>query len=175
MVEIKDIQKLDLTMGENSPHWAQCAEYMQWRKVIRTHTQAYTVLVVTNAVPPSSVAGSGNLCSLIVLHVGSPLPPSVPAYFAGSLQAVKSSSQFEPVWAPRCRWGQGGGAHAALCNISAWPFLSGGGGWILAGGSVFWRGSCCGSASSETQTTETLVRQWMFESHWILDQIKYIV
>lgn len=97
------------------------------------------VLVVTKAVPPSSVAGSGILCSAIVLHAGKPPPASAPACIGRSLVAVKSSSHFEPVWFPGFTWKQSEGASATLWNISAWPFFSVGSGCNLAGGAAVWR------------------------------------
>lgn len=125
-------------------------------KSTTTHPQPYMVLVVTKAVPPSSVAGSGILCSAIVLHADESLPTSAPPRIMRSLQAVKPFSHSEPVWLPECPWEQGDGASAALWNISAWPFLSEGRGCSLAGGCAFWRSSCLGMPSSVTQTTEKL-------------------
>lgn len=117
----------------------------------------YMVLVVTNAVPPSSVAGSGILCSCTVLHKGSPLPPSVQACFAVSM-LVLMSCHCKLVWAPGCRWGHGEGASAALCNMSAWLIPFEGRERIKGGGSAFWRGSCCcSSASPPTVTTVVLM------------------
>lgn len=118
------------------------------------HAQPYTVLVVTNAVPPSSVAGSGILCSVTEMHAGCPTPTSVPVSSEGPLQTVKLSSLWEPVGAPGWRWWQDGGTSAALWYSSAWPFLSEHGRWTLA---VFWRGSCCGFAATVTQTNITHV------------------
>ena len=166
MVEKKDVQQ----MTENSPQWAESKSLSRKKPKnthaharthththTHTHTRPYIVLVVTNAVPPSSVAGSGILCSLTVLHVGSPLPPSVPAYFVGSLFEARLPSHCEPAWAPRWGWEQGEGAAAPLCSMCAWPFPCKGWEWIMAGGSVFWGGSCCCSASSATHTAVTWV------------------
>lgn len=148
-----------------SPKWRRVATMLVSKqmcfptvclKSTTTHLQPYMVLVVTKAVPPSSVAGSGILCSAIVLHAGKPPPTSVPPRIMRSLQAVKPFSHSEPVWLPECTWKQGDGASAALWNISAWPFLSEGRGCSLAAGCTFWRSSCLGMPSSVTQTTEKL-------------------
>lgn len=106
--------------------------------------------------PPSSVAGSGILCSIIVLYVSCPPPSSNPACLAGPLQAVGSSSHVEPDWAPLHQWAQDG------CT-----FPSTDGGWIMARESVL----SSGRRTSESSATQTQQLTWNI---YILYNIQHI-
>lgn len=107
----------------------------------------YTVLVVTKAVSPSSVAGSGSLCSLIALKTESTptssarsvSPPSVAFWhFGGPQQLANPSSRFEVLSVPWLYgWAQAEGANVADVDK-----------WLSRGGCIFWRGSGADSISS---------------------------
>lgn len=132
---------------------------------LHSYTSSYMVLVVTKAVPPSSVAGSGILCSLTVVHEGGPLLFSVPACFVAALQGLISSIHCKVLCASRCRWkGQSEGSSAPLCSMSAWLFLPDGSGWITDGTSVFWSGSCSGFESSVMKAEARQVSQNISEN-----------
>lgn len=115
-------------------------------QVLKYISKSYTVLVVTNAVPPSSVAGSGILCSLVVLYLGS-----------HCLSSTGPPSLFNSVLAPRCRWTQGVGA-------CVWLSPSDSSRWASVCTSAFWTGSGPGSASSGS-TTGTQFMVMMTSDH----------
>lgn len=94
----------------------------------------YTVFVVTKAVPPSSVAGSGTVSCLTALHTGPPAQ-SFPSCFMWTLQAPKPSSHVELVWIPVCKCGHcecGAPALSARSGFSEGSRL-----WTVEGGSIF--------------------------------------
>lgn len=93
-----------------------------------TAAESYKVLVVTKAVPPSSVAGSGILCSLTVEHEGSPLLFSDSACFVDALLGLMSSTHCKVLCVSTRRWkGQSEG----------WLFPPDGNEWLIEPASVF--------------------------------------
>lgn len=136
--------------------------------------QSYMVLVVTKAVPPSSVAGSGILSSLTVVHRGGPLLLSVPACFVAALYGLMSSIHCNVLCASRWRWkGQSEGSSAPLCSTSVGLFLPDGSERITDCTSVFWRGSCPGFESSVMKAEARPMIQNISENSTILWLPKY--
>lgn len=136
--------------------------------------QSYMVLVVTKAVPPSSVAGSGILSSLTVVHRGGPLLLSVPACFVAALYGLMSSIHCNVLCASRWRWkGQSEGSSAPLCSTSVGLFLPDGSERITDCTSVFWRGSCPGFESSVMKAEARPMLQNISENSTILWLPKY--
>lgn len=94
-------------------------------QIVDSYSPAFTVLVVTNAVSPSSVAGSGILCSGTLPQGGSPPPFSRHECFAGSL-CWPPCCHCRLVIGSGCWWRQGGSAagSSAFWRSSRWPSSS---------------------------------------------------
>lgn len=131
--------------------WGPDNTHLTGRIQMFTAAESYTVLVVTRAVPPSSVAGSGILCSLTIEHEGSPLLFSDSACFVVALLGLMSSTHCKVLCVSRRRWkGQ----------RERWLFLPDGNELLIKPASVFWRGSC---SRCEFSVMQTVVRQYFWK------------